>query len=148
MCKFCLSVMIKIYENSYFSFLSIFSWQPYWKWLFWWYCLWFASGNMFHQKEHKNLKKKLISESCVRGVHRLRLHPRLTCIFCDLFDLSDPKKDPFSNQDYFVRQLWFVNSFRWFRESTGLICSQAKHLTTILIFFYLTDSDPWLWTRF
>ena len=28
-----------------------------------------------------------------------------------------------------------VNSFRWFRESTALICCQAKHPTTMEFFF-------------
>ena len=53
---------------------------------------------MFHQKEDKNLKKKKVDfrESC-GGVHRVLLHPRLICIFCDPFDLSDPKIDLFSN---------------------------------------------------
>ena len=76
----------------------------------------------------------MISESPVRGVHRVLLHPRLTYIFCDPFHFSDPKINPFSNLNYFVRQLWFASSFRWLRESTGLIWSQAKHLTTISIF--------------
>ena len=146
MCKFCLFVMVKIYGNSQISFFCFFSGRPYWKWLFWQYCLWFAFGIMFHQKEHKNLQKKVDLKESWGSVHWVLLHPRLTCIFCDPFDLSDPKIDPFSNQDYFVRQLWFVNSFRWFRESTGSICSQAKHLTTISIFFTsLTqthDFDP------
>ena len=79
----------------------------------------------------KICRKKLISESPVGGIHRVLLHPRLTCIFCGPFDLSDPKIDHFSNYNYLVRQLWFVNSFRGFRKSTGLIYRQAKHLTTI-----------------
>ena len=90
--------------------------------------------------------RKILFQRVLWGCHRVLLHPRLTRIFCDPFDLSDPKLDPFSNWDYFVRQLWFLNSFIWFTESTGLICSQAKHLTTILNFVtFLTqthDFDP------
>ena len=41
----------------------------------------------------------------------------------------------FSRWDNFVRQLWFVSSLRWFRESTAMVCCQAKHPTTILTFF-------------
>ena len=82
------------------------------------------------RKSIKIYRKKLIWESPEGGVHRELLHPRLTCIFCDPFDLSDPKIDPFCNFDYFVRQLWFVNSFRWFRKFTGSICIQAIHLPT------------------
>ena len=40
-----------------------------------------------------------------------------------------------------------VNSFRWFRESTGLICSQAKHVQHFFLFIF-TDPDPWLWPPF
>ena len=94
----------------------------------------------------KIYRKKLISESPVGGVHRVLLHPRLTCIFCGPFDLSNPKIYHFSNYNYLVRQLWFVNSFRGFRKSTGLIYRQAEHLTTISnIFTSLTqthDFDP------
>ena len=39
-----------------------------------------------------------------------------------------------------------MNIFRWFRESKCLICSQAKHITTISIFFtsltQTQDFDP------
>ena len=145
MCKFCLSVMVKIYGNSHFSFSAFFHGSHIENGYFDYIACDLLLVTCFIRKSIKIYRKKLLSESRVGGVHRVLLHPRLTCVFCDPFDLSDPKIDPFSNKDYFVRQLWFVNSFRWFRESTGLIRSQAKHLTTISIFFKLNDPDPWLW---
>ena len=94
-------------------------------------CFW---QHVSSERAWKSIEKKLISESPVGGVHRVLLHPRLTCIFCGPFDFSDPKIDHFRNYNYLVRQLWFVNRFRGFRKSTGLIYRRAKHLTTISIF--------------
>ena len=51
----------------------------------------------FIRESIKIYRKKLISESPVGGIHSVLLHPQLTCIFCDAFDLSAPKIDPFSN---------------------------------------------------
>ena len=57
-------------------------------------CFW---QHVSSERAYKSTDKKLISESPVGDVHRVLLHPRLTCIFCDPFDLSDPYIDYFSN---------------------------------------------------
>ena len=95
-------------------------------------------ASCFIRKNINIYRKKLISESPVGGVHRVLLHPRLTCIICDPFDLSDPKIDLISNSyDLYTGLDGLENPQVWFAAKLNIL--QQFH------FFYLTDPDPWLW---
>ena len=92
--KNCLLVITDIWVTQILInlFFGTFSWRPSWKRLSWPYRMRFASGNMFHRKEHETTVENIDFGECC-GVHVLNMS------VCDPFDLLDPKIYPFWCQD-------------------------------------------------
>ena len=109
-------------------------------------CFW---QHVSSERAYKSVEKVDFSKSC-GGIHRVLLHPRLTCIFCDPFDLSDPKIDPILYDSYDLYtvldglenpQVWFAAKLNILQQFQTFLPHWSRPMT-------LTPFLRYIWSYF